>query len=380
MIEPELSRRALGRTIAAAVSLPTLGRAFTPPDDPGFLVRGDRPLNLETPVDRLGEARTETKWFFVRSHFGPPAVGLHPWSIHVTGLVREESKLELGEIGGTGTAELAAVLQCAGNGRAFFEPAVSGVPWERGGVGQADWRGVRLRDLLESVGIDKSAKHVHVLGGDPPPHPKTPALLRSLPIDRAMDESTLLATHMNGEPLPIVHGGPVRLVVPGWTGNHWIKWVRAIVCSETEAPGFYQQTGYRIPKRETPPGVEVKPEDTVPVTWMNVKSLITRPTRGEKLATGRIELRGVAWTGEGTVTRVEISVDGAPWRDALLTPPRSAHAWSAWSLALELGTGKHRIRARATDSAGSVQPERTPWNKSGYLWNGIDEIEIQCGN
>src|SRR5207237_603247 len=147
----------------------------------------------------------------------------------------------------------------------------------------AKWSGVRLTDLLDKVGVGPEARHVHLLGADAPPSPKTPAFLRSIPLERALDPGTLLATHMNGEPLPVLHGGPIRLVVPGWTGNHWIKWLRGITVSRDEAPGFYMQTGYRIPRVPAPPDAVLKPGDLVPVTTLNVKSLITQPGAGSVL-------------------------------------------------------------------------------------------------
>jgi DMSO/TMAO reductase YedYZ molybdopterin-dependent catalytic subunit len=275
---------------------------------------------------------------------------------------------------------LAAVLQCAGNGRAYFEPRIPGVPWERGAVGNARWGGVRLRDLLGAAGLERGVTHVHFYGGDPPPHPKTPAFVRSLPIERVLDPTTLLATTTNGEPLPILHGGPVRLVVPGWTGNHWIKWVRAIVASNEEAPGFYQRTAYRMPKTPVAPGTEVPPEDTSPVTWLNVKSLIALPAKGTRTLVRPLEIQGVAWTGQGRVERVEVGEDRGPWQTATLVGPDEPFAWRQWTFRWSALPGPEKLRGlrvRATDSRGNVQPERSPWNKSGYQWNGYDRVEVE---
>jgi DMSO/TMAO reductase YedYZ molybdopterin-dependent catalytic subunit len=176
--------------------------------------------------------------------------------------------------------------------------------------------------------------------------------------------------------LPILHGGPLRLVVPGWTGNHWIKWVRAILAAEEEAPGFYQRTGYRVPRTPGAPGTEVKPEDTVPVTWMNVKSLIVSPWTEARLSPGEQDIAGVAWTGKGHVTNVEVSIDGAGWNPARLIDPPAEYEWRRWTFSWKASVGEHLIRARATDSNGHVQPERGAWNKSGYLWNGIDHVQV----
>ena len=162
-----------------------------------------------------------------------------------------------------------------------------------------EWSGVRLVDVLKKAGLKVDAAHVQLLGADAPPNPKTPAFFRSIPLARALDPSTILATSMNGEALPLLHGGPIRLVVPTWAGNHWIKWLRKVTVARDEAPGFYMQTGYKIPKVPTPPGVDLKPSDVKSVTTLNVKSLIARPIEGAIMKAGPVEIRGVAWTGEG---------------------------------------------------------------------------------
>ena len=178
--------------------------------------------------------------------------------------------------------------------------------------------------------------------------------------------------------MPLLHGGPIRLVVPGWAGNHWIKWLRKITVSPDEAPGFYMQSGYKIPKVPTPPGVDLKPADLVPVTTLNVKSLIARPLEGATLAPGRSEVRGVAWTGSGVVKSVEVqAVPGGPWSPARLEGEPKPGTWVAWTFAWDAQPGRQTLRARATDSLGEVQPEVTPWNRSGYLWNGIDQVTCE---
>lgn len=344
---------------------------------PGLIVRNDRPLNAETPVELFDRWITPTEAFFVRSHFGPPAAALAPWTVSVAGEVDHRFELTIEEIERGEQAELAAVLQCAGNGRALFQPTIPGVPWQRGAVGNAQWSGIRVADLLRRAHVKPGAAHVHTYGADAPPHPKTPRFLRSIPLEKALDESTLLATRMNGEPLPDLHGGPLRFVVPGWTGNHWLKWVRALIVSRDEAPGFYQQTGYRIPRTPVAPGVNPAPEDLIPVTVMNAKSLIARPSRGAVFPPGRVGMSGVAWTGTGTISRVEISLDGTNWVPAILDGPAERYAWRLWRASVNLLPGRFTLRVRATDSNGDTQPVVTPWNKSGYLWNGIDEVEFE---
>ncbi len=255
------------------------------------------------------------------------------------------------------------------NGRAYFRPRLPGVQWEKGAVGHAEWSGVRLVDLLERVGYQRRAGHVHLLGADPPPSPKTPAFLRSLPIERATDPNTLIATHMNGEPLPLLHGGPMRLIVPGWTGNHWMKWLRHITVAKDEAPGTYQQSGYRIPKTPALPGAVLKPSELVPLTVMNVKSLITAPANGTELKVGQHEVRGVAWTGDGHVTKVEYALGQDPtWKPATLEGDPRQGSWRTWKFVWETdhpGTQSVRVRAHRLerrDPAGRdpLESQRLP--------------------
>jgi len=348
-------------------------------DQQEMIVRSRRPLDLETPVEVFGEWLTPNCLFFTRSHLGEPLVHLDTWKLEVAGLVERPLALRVGDLDTMDQVRLPAVLQCSGNGRAFFNPKVPGLVWERGGVGNAEWSGVRLADLLKRAGARMDSGHVRLLGADLPPMPKTPAYLRSIPLARALDPSTLVATRMNGEPLPWLHGGPMRLVVPCWTGNHWMKWLVRIEVSTDEAPGFYQQTAYRISKTPAPPGAELKPSDLVPLTTLNVKSLFSWPRPDARLRRGPIELRGVAWTGEGFVDKVEISVgERSEWRPAQLLGDAREGTWRQWRLAWTADQpGRLVWRVRATDSRGQTQPSITPWNRSGYLWNGIDEVSCE---
>jgi sulfite oxidase len=179
--------------------------------------------------------------------------------------------------------------------------------------------------------------------------------------------------------LPVVHGGPVRLVVPGWAGNNWTKWVRRIIVSHDESPSFFMQTGYRMAPLPGTPGTATQPARPQPVTWMNVKSLITWPQAGQVLPARPVEVRGIAWTGQGHVTKLEVSFDGGGrWVEATLRDGPAVGSWRQWRLTWDApGPGRHRVAARATDSMGQVQPKTPPWNKSGYLWNGIESVDCE---
>lgn len=383
---PATDRRGfLGAVWGGMVAVGAAGRAVETParaGEPGagpdrrMIVRTERPLNLESTSSSLDSFYTPNAEFFVRSHHGAPAIGLRPWTVEVEGLVERPLTLGLDDLAAFDKAEVPGVLQCAGNGRALFRPRMPGLAWERGAVGHAAWGGVRLATLLEKAGVKPEAAHVHFIGGDVPPTPKAPAFIRSLPLARATAEDTILALSMNGEPLPILHGGPARVVVPGWCANSWSKWVRKIVVAAEEASSFYMKSGYRMPRKPVPPGVNPPPEEMAPVEWMNVKSLITWPGPGASLAKGPQEIRGVAWTGEGHVVKVEVStVQDPAWREAeLLDEPRQG-SWRRFKLAwTPPAAGDFTLLARATDSKGDVQPETPPWNKSGYLWNGYDRV------
>ena len=382
------TRRNLLSRASAAASVLALGGfqanravfADEPTAGVPLIVRNRRPLDLETPVASFDSFLTPNDAFFVRSHLGEPAESAKIWPIEIGGLVSKPLTLDKLGLDRFAKVTVTAVLQCAGNGRAFFKPNMPGVGWERGAVGNADWGGVRLAELLESAGIDKRSLHVHFLGADGPPNPKTPLFLRSIPIEKALHPDTVMATTMNGVPLPHLHGGPVRLVVPGWGGNHWMKWVRLIRPAMEEAPGFYMQTAYRMPKKPMPRDVVLKPADLIPVTAMNVKSLITWPLEGSTVRAGKIEIRGVAWTGEGQVTRVEVAVGNSSWRDATFEGDLKSWSWRRWRLDwVAENSGKIAVTSRATDSTGNTQPGSTPWNKSGYLWNAIDRVNFEVG-
>jgi DMSO/TMAO reductase YedYZ molybdopterin-dependent catalytic subunit len=334
------------------------------------IVRSPRPQDFETPLEYLDSYLTPNDVFFVRSHFGPPVIDPKQWRLEFDGLLRTPQVMTLGDLRKFAIVSLPATLQCAGNGRAWYKPPVPGAQWQYGGVGNAEWRGVRLGDVLRAMQPLPSAHHVQCEGYDLPPMPTVPAFKRSISLDRAVAENTVLAFEMNGEPLPVVHGGPLRLVVPGWAGENWTKWLRRITLQEHEASGFYMEAGYRVPGESG--------SGTIPASVLPVKSLIARPGENSSLPLAPVTIAGVAFTGTGSVTKLEVSTDGASWIKADLEPQKSAGAWQLWRyLWKPAAGGKYVITARATDSEGAVQPDATPWNKGGYLWNGIQRVTCE---
>jgi DMSO/TMAO reductase YedYZ molybdopterin-dependent catalytic subunit len=265
------------------------------------------------------------------------------------------------------------VLQCSGNGRNWFQPALPGVQWRYGAVGNARWSGARISDILTRVRMNGSGRHLHTFGGSPPPG-RVPPFNRSIEIEKAMDD-VIVAYEMNGEPLPHNHGGPARLVVPGWAGDHWMKWLRRLTVSPNPQTGFYMDTAYRLPIRTGQHGQAAGSE---PLTQLLVKSNITTaPTRMRVGAAAT--LRGFAFSGAPDIARVQLTDDGgATWRDAVLDAQHAPHAWRLWSLQWQpSNAGVHTLAVRATDSAGQQQPENGIWNPGGYLYNGWHSVSIE---
>ncbi|HZS36702.1 MAG TPA: sulfite oxidase [Polyangia bacterium] len=351
-------------TSAAALAWSRLGRAADV-----LWAHTMRPQNWATPTEYFDRLITPAPVFFVRSHFGPPS--LKPdRTLRVSGLVDTPLTLDAAGLKAFEEVTITSVLQCAGNGRALHEPRVAGVQWEHGAMGQAAWTGVRLADVLKKAGVQADARFVQLEGADRPPKPTVPRYVRGFPVERALDPTTLIAYRMNGAPLALEHGAPFRLVVPGWTGNHWIKWLAKIELRKDEPEGFYYATGYRLPKQPVQPGAAVAPADTRPVTTYPVKSIIGRPADGASAKAGRQEVVGVAFSGEAAIARVEVSLDGGKtWSEAKLDGESGAARWQVFRHAFDAAPGRYRAIARATDQAGQTQPEHAVWNPSGYLWN-----------
>lgn len=361
-------------TLAGSGAVATVARAAG-----SLLVQLGTPQDLGTPISYFDRLITPTSVFFVRSHFGAPAFNAdRKFSIE-----GGSNPIELGleDLRKFKRVSRTAVLQCAGNSRGLQTPHVPGLQWEHGAMGQAQWSGVRLADLLEAAGVsaDPALCHVQLQGADRPQAPAVPAFIRSIPLAKAMEANTLVATHMNGAPLTAAHGGPFRLVIPGWSGQNWVKWLRLVRVQKNEAEGFYQRTGYRLPKSPVKPGTVVKPEDTIPVTLMPVRSVIASPAEGTKWKKGENEIKGVAFSGEAGIARVEISIDdGANWALAKLQGSGGPGVWEVFKHKVSVQAGSSlKILARATDTNGQQQPREAVWNPSGYFWNAWHTVTVK---
>lgn len=373
-----LTRRAW-LSSAGAVFAPKVALA-TPPSGRGVEVEtllrfGGTPQNLATPLQYFDRLLTPNSVFFVRSHFGPPALDPSRQLV-IDGMVEKPLTLSVDELRRLPAASVTAVLQCAGNGRALHAPRVPGVQWTHGAMGQALWKGVRLRDLLAKAGVKADAAHVQLAGADLPPKPQVPAFTRSIPLARALSPDTIVAYEMNGEPLSLAHGAPMRLVVPGWAGDHWVKWLTRLRVQREEAEGFFMQTAYRMPTSVVAPGAAVAPADMRSLTTFPVKSLIVTPLEGERRSPGEQLIKGIAFSGEAPIEAVEVSSDeGKTWRRAKLEGEPGVGRWQTFSILIpNSAPAPMSAIARAIERAGRMQPQHAAWNPSGYFWNGWHRV------
>jgi DMSO/TMAO reductase YedYZ molybdopterin-dependent catalytic subunit len=352
-----------------------------------LIKRSWRPPNYETPLSYFTSEITPNDAFFVRWHLAAiPQVSAATWTLKIGGdaattpyeLNFEQLKRDFA------AAEVVAVNQCSGNRRGLFEPHVVGVEWGVGAMGNARWKGARLKDVLAKAGVKKEAVEITLDGADGPVMPATPDFQKSLPVWKAMDENTLLAYEMNGEPLPHWNGFPVRVVVPGWTGTYWMKQVTAINAISKPFDGFWVKGAYRIPIGRFPIidhfATQVT-EVNEPITEMVVNSIIANLVSGQQVAVGRaFEVKGVAWDGGRGISQVDISADGGrSWRAATLGQDLGRFSFRSFSMAITpTAPGPMVIMARATNRAGNTQTMELIHNPAGYHHNVMQRIEVNA--
>lgn len=345
-----------------------------------------RPPNFETPLDLLDRDYTANDAFFVRYHLvaiprveaagwalevgGPGA--LKPFSLDWTSLRRDFEPVEL-----------SALCLCSGNRRGFSQPHVPGIQWGHGAMGNARWKGVRLRDVLTRAGVVKDAVEVVFDGADGGALGKTPDFVKSLPVWKALDENTLLAYEMNGEPLPHWNGFPLRLVVPGWTATYWIKHLTSIRVVNEADRNFWMATAYRLPKGRfalVDRFISQETDVNTPITEMVVSSLITFPHAGLRLAAGvPLEVRGLAWDGGHGIADVLVSADGGvTWRAADLGPDQGRFSWRRWRITFSgLSRGHVVVMARASNMRGATQTPELVFNPAGYHNNVMQRVVVE---
>jgi sulfite oxidase len=348
------------------------------PGEDGMLLRSFRFVDLETPVEYFNTWLTPVPHFFVRNHmYEPVQLDANDWRLSIGGEVEKPITLSLADLSKLETHSVVNTLECAGNGRNLYRPQVPGIQWGKGAVSTARFSGPRMRDVLHRAAVKPTGKHVMFRGLDEVPG-KVPPFIRSIPIEKALDSDTLIATHMNGQPLTKHHGFPARALAPGWIGAASCKWLTEIKLLDAEFAGNFMSPGYRFPNQPVKPGDAVKPEDTHPLTALSVKSVIAGPGDGATVNSGKLFVHGAAWAGEADITKVEISTDnGATWNPAKLGHDQSHYAWRLWTYDWKTTkSGDYTIQSRATDSQGRTQPSTPAWNPSGYLYNAVDQVKI----
>lgn len=337
-------------------------------------VMNSKPLNAESSVEHLRSWITPNRVFFDRNQgaIPPRKIPILKWSLSITGEIESPLTFSFDDILNLPRVIVANTLECSGNSRSLLSEKASGNPWTVGGVGNAVWGGVWLRDLLTQAGLKPEARHIAFEGFDKALGSSGIKFIRSIPIEKAMS-STILACEMNGEPLPLRHGYPLRALALGWTGANCVKWLTQITVLDRPYEGFFMDKVYRVfQKGQEPATGEV-------VTSLKLKSIITQPTPGATLKAGTVLILGTAYGGEKKVEKVEISLDGGgTWRAAEFMGPNEHYAWRQWQMLWEASApGEYTIMARATDTEGNKQPMHAEWNVLGYGNNGVAEHAVR---
>jgi sulfite dehydrogenase (cytochrome) subunit A len=340
-----------------------------------------RPPQLETPFAVFNEnVITPNDAFFVRYHLADIPLDIDPdkFSLEIKGKVDKSVKLSLADIKKMPAMELVAVNQCSGNSRGFFMPRVAGGQLGNGAMGNARWKGVPLKAVLDLAGVQASARQVAFGGMDGPVSDRTPDFAKALDIDHARDGEVMLAYSMNGQDLPVLNGFPLRLIVPGYYGTYWVKHLNEINVVDSVFDGFWMKTAYRIPDNEcncVEPGTA--PKATIPINRLPVRSFITNVTDGANLKVGPTTLKGIAFDGGKGIKDVAVSTDGGKtWQSAQLGKELSKYSFREWNLPVKLPAGAYELKVRATSNDGKTQPMDALWNPAGYLRNVVETVRI----
>jgi DMSO/TMAO reductase YedYZ molybdopterin-dependent catalytic subunit/rhodanese-related sulfurtransferase/glyoxylase-like metal-dependent hydrolase (beta-lactamase superfamily II) len=354
----------------AAAGLPVVSAA-----DAGLVMHRAEPLNCETSIPALiGGVVMPNARFYVRNHFATPALDATTFRLTVGGLVERPLHLSLRDVQNMPSQTLVATLECAGNGRSMFDPPVPGEQWRLGAVSTAEWTGVPLVEILDRAGTQPGGRDVVLRGADGgrvEGRDDPIRFERSLSLDEARTSDALLAYAMNGEPLPVQHGYPLRVIVPGWYSVTSVKWLTDIEVIGASFEGFFQTDRYVYEWERD--GTTIRE----PVRLQQVRSVITEPTGDDAVDAGDLVIRGVAWSGAAPIARVEVRVGDGPWQVARLIGERHRHSWQWWELLTRIDSGTTSVCARATDLAGRRQPERPDWNRLGYGGNAIQVVSLR---
>lgn len=362
-------------------SLRQVSRAF--PEKGPMIVHRTRPAWLEPRFETFDKGVfTPNDQHYVSWHYQtfPTSVDPAAFTIKVRGHVEKSLTLSMTELLAMPRVELAAVSQCAGNSRLYFQPGVAGAPWANGSMGNALWTGVPLRHVLDLAGIKPGAQCIRFAGADDPPSDAAPRFMKSLSVDHARDGEVMLAFGMNGEQLPLLNGFPLRLVVPGWVATYWIKALNDIEVLDGPDTNYWTTTGYRFPDT---PDHTVTPGQTgyqlVSITKLFPRSFITNLKSGDKIPQGKPTLvRGIAFGGECGVAKVETSLDGGKsWLLAKLGKDEGKYGFRRWEAELSLpNPGRQAILVRCTNTNGKAQPMATTWNPQGYMKFDVETLSV----
>lgn len=343
-----------------------------------------RPPQLETPFEVFNQGlMTPNDAFFVRYHLSglPDAVDPATFRLKIGGHVGKQLEISLASLKRDFPAqEIIAVNQCSGNSRGFVEPRVGGGQLGNGAMGNARWRGVPLKALLDKAGVREGARQVTFNGLDNPPLDGIPDFVKALDIDHARDGEVMIAYEMNGEDLPYLNGYPLRLIVPGYYGTYWVKHLDEINVVDAQFDGYWMKTAYRIPDNDCNclvPGQ--KPDKTRPIGRFNVRSFVTSHADGARVvAGGTVELRGIAFAGSSSIARVLVSADGGQtWQEARLGEDLGRYSFREWRLGVGLQKGRHSIMVRAVTADGETQPLEQRWQPAGYMRNVVETLKLE---
>jgi len=367
----------------------------------GMIVHNAKLGVMETPLTMLREHRiTPKNILFNRLHYPheggaawyatTDAPNLENWSIRIDGLVQRARNVSLADLKGMEQVKRVSVIQCAGNGRSYYaaKQKVAGGQWMHGGMGCVEWEGVALRPFLEgqALGISPEASWLTAEGWDEPATPEGSDFAKSYHLDDPALDNAILALKLNGEPIPATHGGPVRLIIPGFYGNMNVKFLNVLLFDAAQSPSAYQSMGYRFPLKPVEPGQfeanDYTLENSRPTYGHQINSVIFSPLPEDGTKAGAVEITGVAFNdGMAEINSVEVSADGgASWMKASIEAPLSPWAWYHWSAKATLKAGYNVLMCKATDAQGRTQPLNglTRWNPRGYEWNGVDRVEIMA--
>jgi DMSO/TMAO reductase YedYZ molybdopterin-dependent catalytic subunit len=354
------------------------------PEKGRMVLQRTRPPMLETPFEVFDQGVfTPNDRFFVRWHWAviPTEINVDTYSVAVHGHVNGSLTLSLKQILDLPRVELAAVNQCSGNSRGFFQPRVAGGEWANGAMGNANWMGVRLKDVLDRAGVKAGAQRVRFAGLDDPVVDGAPKFMKSLDIDHARDGDVIIAYAMNGQQLPLLNGFPLRLIVPGWYSTYWVKMLNSIEVLDGPDENFWTKIAYTIPDT---PGANIRPGETgvkmVPINRMVPRSFVTNLRDGAVIHAGASTLvRGIAFGGNTGVKAVELSTDGgASWKPTDVGADEGKYSFRQWSTSLTAPAGDLMVMVRCTNTDGLAQPATPNWNPSGFMRNVIETTRLRA--